>query len=159
LVLLSPALGNRSEPGAPLPPAVAQRIVDLETLGAAQFAAARAARLVHAPATKPAIVARVAAAMATVTQPGYGQAVHALACGDLLSDAAHVTAPTLVLTGSGDLVTPPAASKSVYEVLRASRRCPQAEFAELQDAGHAAYFEAPDAIIAHITAFLGAPSA
>ncbi len=159
LVLLAPALGNRVSVGSALPTVVAQRIADLEALGPEKFAISRASRLVHAPQTKPDILAKVTAAMATVTRAGYSQAVHALAQGDLLVDAPYIESPTLVLTGRDDQVTPLAASQSVYEVLRLSQNCPRALFAAIPDSGHAAYFEAPDAIIQHITAFLGASPA
>jgi pimeloyl-ACP methyl ester carboxylesterase len=119
LALLSPALGSRVAGDAPLPPAEQARIDGLVALGPARFAETRAARLVHAPETKPEVLAAVRRAMAAVTLPGYAQAVHALAQGDLLADAARIAAPALVACGAEDLITPPDNARRLHAALPA----------------------------------------
>ena len=104
LVLLSPALGYAVPPGAALPDAVQARIEDLAALGPAAFAETRAPRLVARAEALPG----VRRAMAAVNPAGYAQAVHALAAGDLLADAALLDLPVLVGVGDADVVTPPA---------------------------------------------------
>jgi pimeloyl-ACP methyl ester carboxylesterase len=140
LALLSPALGYGVAPGATLPPTIQARIDDLDRQGPTRFAAARAARLVHEPERNPELVARVRDAMASARQPGYGQAVHALASGDLLADAPKLAMPTLVAVGAEDLVTPPAGARRVHAALPDARG-----YAEIAHAGHALPQQAPDA--------------
>ena len=114
------------------------RIDDLARLGPEAFAKARAPRLIH---DDPALVAEVAATMATVTLPGYAQAVHMLATGDLAADCAHVQAPAAVIVGAMDQVTPPEQS------LRAYRALPNARHFKVQpDCGHALPLQAPQAL-------------
>jgi pimeloyl-ACP methyl ester carboxylesterase len=132
LALMSPALGYRIQPGEPLPPTVQSRIDEIESIDLATFAAKRAARLVHAPERKPQVLDAVRAAMTALNPPGYVRAVRALGAGDLLADAAAITAPTLVAVGAEDVITPPANARSLYAVL------PHAvAFHEIADAGHA----------------------
>ncbi|HUZ66244.1 MAG TPA: alpha/beta hydrolase [Beijerinckiaceae bacterium] len=146
LALLSPALGYRVAPGAPLPPNVQARIDGLERLGPATFAAKSAPRLVYRPGTKPAIVERVERAMAAVRPDGYAQAVRALGAGDLLADAPRIAAPTLVAVGTQDVVTPPANARLLYKAL-----CNPVGFEEVPDSGHALPQEAPKAVAVALT--------
>lgn len=114
LVLLSPALGYAVPPGATLPDAVQARIDDLHALGPAAFAEKRAPRLVARAEALPG----VRRAMAAVNPAGYAQAVHALAAGDLLADAALLDLPVLVAVGDADVATPPANAQRLHTVLR-----------------------------------------
>lgn len=141
LALLSPALGYRVSPGAALPAGVQARIDDIVALGPAEFAAKRAARLVHAPERKPQVLAAVRAAMAAVDTAGYTQAVYALGAGDLLADAARIEAPVMVVVGAEDVVTPPENARTLHAALRRS-----AGFHEIPDAGHALPQESPAAV-------------
>ena len=114
------------------------RIDDLARLGPEAFAKARAPRLIH---DTPALVAEVAATMATVTLPGYAQAVHMLATGDLVADCAHVHAPTAVIVGAMDQVTPPEQSRRAHAAL------PNPGPFHLQPGcGHALPLQAPQAL-------------
>ncbi|WP_424135712.1 alpha/beta fold hydrolase [Roseomonas chloroacetimidivorans] len=142
LALMSPALGYGITAG-PLPPKVQARIDDLEALGPEQFAARRAARLVHDAANSPGVLEDVRRAMAAVKPAGYAQAVHALGAGDLLADAARLTMPVLVATGLEDVVTPPDNARRLFAALPAGIR-----LAELPGAGHALPQELPQAIAA-----------
>ncbi|WP_137181056.1 alpha/beta fold hydrolase [Roseomonas sp. AR75] len=137
LALLSPALGYGVARGAALPAAVQARIDDLLALGPAEFAAKRAARLVH----RQAALAGVQRAMALVKPEGYAQAVRALGAGDLLADAAKLVMPALVACGEQDLVTPPDNARRLHAVLPAG-----STLRLIADAGHAMPQEAPDAL-------------
>jgi pimeloyl-ACP methyl ester carboxylesterase len=137
LALLSPALGYGVTAG-PLPPSVQARIDDLEALGPEQFAARRAARLVHDAENRPATLEGVRRSMAAVNPAGYAQAARALGAGDLLADAARLRMPVLVATGLEDVVTPPENARRLFAALSAGIR-----LAELRGAGHAMPQEVP----------------
>ena len=158
IVLISPALGYKVAPGATLPDGLARRIADFETLGAERFAATRSQNLIHDPERKPALVEAVRSAMASLTMPGYGQAMRMLGAGDLLADAAVLSAPVLVLTGADDKVTPPAGSRGLCDVLRTRPENVgrHDRFHAVPDAGHAVTLEAPDEVTRAIAEFLGA---
>jgi pimeloyl-ACP methyl ester carboxylesterase len=141
LALLSPALGYRVATGAALPPNVQSRIDDIERLGPEAFAASRAARLVYNPEKKPEVLARVRSAMAALNKTGYAQAVRALGHGDLLADAARITAPTCVAIGAEDAVTPPAGARALHAALASPL-----EYREFAATGHALPQEMPIAV-------------
>lgn len=138
LALLSPALGYGIPPGQPLPRGVGARLDDLAALGPAGMAEKRAARLVHGPERKPAVLEAVRRAMAAIRPDGYVAAVRALAAGDLLADARTLEIPVSVAVGAEDVVTPPANAEAVDAVLRhpLGRRL-------VADAGHALPQEEP----------------
>ena len=138
LALLSPAVGYGLAAAAPLTPALQTRIDELERLGAGRFAAQRAAKLVHAPESKPTVVAAIREAMAAVNVPGYVQAVRALGAGDLLAECGAIAAPALVTVGAEDAVTPPAQARAVFSALARA-----VAFREVRDAGHALPQENP----------------
>jgi pimeloyl-ACP methyl ester carboxylesterase len=137
LALLSPALGYRVPAGTALPAAVQARIDDLVALGPAEFAAKRAARLVH----RPEALAGVRRAMALVKPDGYAQAVRALGAGDLLADAARIARPALVACGAQDVVTPPDNARSLHAALPAGSTLHM-----IPEAGHAMPQEAPESL-------------
>jgi pimeloyl-ACP methyl ester carboxylesterase len=144
LALMSPALGYGIGADEALPAGVQGRIDDLARLGPAALATARAARLVHRPDAKPAILAGVRRAMGNVRMPGYAQAVRALGAGMLLADVAHIAAATLVAVGEEDVVTPPANAHAVHAALPRTQ-----DLVLVPDAGHALPQEAP-AVIAQL---------
>jgi pimeloyl-ACP methyl ester carboxylesterase len=154
LALLSPALGYRAGRDAPLPPQVQARIDDLAALGPGSFAARRAARLLHAPETKPEVLAGVQRAMASVNLPGYAQAVHALGAGDLVADAARITLPALVACGAEDVVTPPGNARALHAALPAG-----STLHLVPAAGHALPQEEPARIAALLAAMTEAAHA
>jgi pimeloyl-ACP methyl ester carboxylesterase len=141
LALISPALGYGAERGAPLPPSVAKRIEDLDRLGPAQFAAARAPGLVGDPVARPEIVRAVERSMAAIRRPGYDQASRMLATGRLSADAAALDVPTTVVVGTKDRVTPPSNARQLYDLLPEprERHC----YREVEGAGHAVCQEQP----------------
>lgn len=141
LALISPALGYGVTPGAALPAGVQARIDEIRELGPAAFAKKRAARLVGNPQARPDVVAAVEAAMAAVDPEGYVQAVHALGAGALVADAATIAAPTTVVVGALDQITPPANARRAHAALRHA-----AAFHQIPDAGHALPQEQPTAL-------------
>jgi pimeloyl-ACP methyl ester carboxylesterase len=134
LCLISPSLGGAAEKGAPLPPAVARRVEDLDRLGPEQFAATRSPLLLADPAGRPDVLEGVVRAMAAVRRPGYDQAARMLATGRMLEDAAKITVPTAVVIGTQDRITPPANAGRVFAALAPSVRL---GLFEIADAGHA----------------------
>jgi pimeloyl-ACP methyl ester carboxylesterase len=140
LCLVSPSLGGGGQKGAPLPPAVADRIGQLDRLGAEKFAAARAPLLLADPAGRPDVLQSAVRAMAAVRRPGYDQAARMLACARMLDDAAKIAVPTAVTVGLQDRITPPANARRVFDALPSLA---QYEFIEIPDAGHAVCQEQP----------------
>jgi pimeloyl-ACP methyl ester carboxylesterase len=134
LAFVSPALGYRVAPGAPLPAALQARLDDLAALGPQGFAERRAARLVHRPQALPG----VRRAMAAVNLAGYAQAVRALGEGDLLADAARIGIPARVVAGLRDAVTPPDNARALHAALP-----PGSALHLIPDCGHALPQEAP----------------
>lgn len=149
LILLSPALGYRVPSGGALPPAVQARIDEVEALGPKAFAAKRAPRLVYDVTGKPQVVAAVERAMAAINPAGYAQAVHALGAGDLLADAANVTAPALVAVGAEDVVTPPDRARAAAAALPHATGCHV-----IPAVGHALPQEAPQAVADLVARFI-----
>jgi pimeloyl-ACP methyl ester carboxylesterase len=149
LLLISPALGYGTAKEAPLPPAVADRLDDLDRLGPERFAAARAPRLLADPSGCPEVLRAVERAMAGVRRPGYDHAARMLAGGNLLQDAAKIHAPTAVLVGSRDAITPPAHARRVFDALQ--RRSRRHAYREIAGAGHAVCQEQPAEIARALT--------
>ena len=147
LTLASGAQGDSLPPGAPLGAARESRINDLQTLGAKDFAQSRAPRLIADAAAHPELVAQVRAAMATVTLPGYAQAVRMLASGDLAADCAALTCRTAVIVGEADAVTPPAQSRRAHAALQRP-----GALVLVPGCGHALPLQAPAALASVILA-------
>jgi pimeloyl-ACP methyl ester carboxylesterase len=129
--------------------AMLDRVSELETLGAAEFAHRRAARLT-APDPDPAVLAEVERHMSAVRLPGYRGAAQMMAAtdhGDLL---ARIGVPTLVLVGAHDRVT------GVPESRLLADRIPGAALEIVPDAGHAAAQEQPDAVADRLITFMSA---
>jgi pimeloyl-ACP methyl ester carboxylesterase len=152
LVLISPALGHGTEKGAALPPAVADRLHELDRLGAEKFAAARAPRLLADPGGNPDVLRAVERAMAAIRRPGYDQAARMLAGGRLLVDAAKMQVPTAVLVGAQDAITPPANARRVHDALPGPSQ--RHAYREIATAGHAVCQEQPDEIGRAIAEFV-----
>jgi pimeloyl-ACP methyl ester carboxylesterase len=138
LTLISCAQGGGTLPGTTLKATHQARIDELQALGADTFSKARAPRLVYQAIANPGLVAQVQAAMATVTLPGYAQAVRMLASGDLAADCAEISTPTTVIVGAEDVVTPPEQSRRAHDALRTPRG-----YYEIPACGHALPLQAP----------------
>ena len=143
LVLAAPTLGHGVAPGGKLSPQAKERVDELEAMGPAAFAQARAARLVYAPQDNANIVAMVRDSMARVRMPGYGQASHMLASGELLDDVARLSVKTDVITGANDLVTPPDGARKAHAAIPEEHR---GVMIEVPDVGHAITQQDPAAV-------------
>jgi pimeloyl-ACP methyl ester carboxylesterase len=137
LVLASPAAGYGVGVGQALPDKVAQRLVDLDTLGPEGLAAARYARLLTERAS-PEARAIVHRAMAEILPQGYAQATRLLAGADLVAAAEGLSVPTVTLWGDADVVTPPAACRRVADAVPGGRSV------VIIGGGHAFATEMPD---------------
>lgn len=155
LVLASPALGNSTRPHAPLAPSAAARLDGMMSEGAEKFAATRGPRLVF-DRGRTDIVAAVTKAMSEIKLPGYAQASRMLSCADLISDAARISAPTLVMAGDHDEITPPANCKRMFDALAAASPQLGHRFELIADAGHAVVQERPDVCAQLVGSYLAA---
>jgi pimeloyl-ACP methyl ester carboxylesterase len=158
LVLMSPALGYAVQRHGPLPEALAKRDADFCAEGAARFADARAPRLVHIPERKPGAVEAVHTAMASLHNPGHGQAIRMLASGDLIAAAGSIRGPVLLLNGAQDQVTPVTGTERLLAALQRRPRNGKASerLVVIDDAGHAVYLEWPGQVVRVIHDFLEA---
>jgi pimeloyl-ACP methyl ester carboxylesterase len=156
LVLIAPAPGYRVPVGGDLPVNVAARITELERLGPAAFAAARAGNLVSDPVARPDVAAVVQSAMAAVTVRGYGQAVRMLGNADLHKCAASITAPTLIINGDADRVTPLDGARRLLAHLQERPGNAVARLEIVPGAGHAVSIEQPEHVARLISEFLEA---
>lgn len=144
LTLAAAACGYRIARGQTLPGQVAARIADLTRLGPAEFAHARAPRLVFEPESNADIVALVEAEMARVNPDGYAQAVHMLAAGDLVASMANVRLCPNFILGAEDVVTPRSQTEAAAHAWAESHGTrPPIEV--IERAGHAAYVQLPEA--------------
>ena len=150
IILAAPARGHRTNPAAPLPPPAQNRLDALDALGPVGLAAKRAPRLLSSVAT-PDHLERARAAMASIDPAGYRQAVAMLAQGDLRADAGAIAAPTLVLAGGEDVVTPPDEGRALAATMTRAR------YREIPGAGHLSYVERPAAFNAAVREFLDTP--
>ncbi len=138
LLLASPAQGYADAPAEVRRAKYEDRVQALATLGAAEMAAQRAARLC-APGASAEAVAQVRENMARVQPRGYGQAAWMLSHDSI---HAHLQAlqtpglqtPTAVICGAADAITPPAGARAL-----ATRH--GLPYTELPGLGHACYLE------------------
>lgn len=129
------------------------RLDDLDRLGSDEFARTRAERLMYRPEKQPEIRQTIVNAMAKIKRQGYGQAVHMLAQGDLITDASQLQIPSLVIVGDKDIVTPPVQSQNAHQALSDfSNNLPHI-FLEVPDAGHAVHQQNPAEVAARIIEF------
>jgi pimeloyl-ACP methyl ester carboxylesterase len=123
------------------------RAPELERVGAAAYAAARAPRLL-ADDADPAIAAEVERQMAALRAPGYAGAAEMMAQSDTGAALSGIGVPTLVLVGDQDRVT------GVEESQLLARTIPGARLGLIDHAGHAAVQERPAAVSEAILSFL-----
>lgn len=123
------------------------RLDDLERLGPAGMAAARAPRLVGSKAA-PGAVEAAREVMAQVRPRGYAQAARMLSAGNVFDELDGYDGPALVVCGSEDQITPPADNERVAQALK------RAQFALIDGIGHVPYVEAPERFNAVVDGFL-----
>lgn len=116
--------------------AMLARHIELAEVGAAQFAAARAGRLVS-PKAAPELVQAVENDMAKVRVPGYKAAAAMMARSNNQEILGQITIPTLIAVGADDIVTGVEESQLLAELVDNS------QFRIIEDAGHAALQEKP----------------
>ncbi len=117
--------------------------------GVASIAAAVVARwLTPAYAqAQPQQVAGLVAMLGATSSDGYAANCLAVRDSDLRAEVARIAAPTLVISGSGDLPTPPADGQFLHRQIRGSR------YLEL-DAAHLSNQQQPQRFSRAVTAFL-----
>lgn len=99
--------------------------------------------------SRPEVVGAVQGLMAGQRVPGLVGAMLAMASRTDTTDALHqVTAPTLVVVGEEDTLTPPAQSREM------AARIPEAELVVIPEAGHVSNLENPDAFDRAVLPFL-----
>ena len=76
--------------------------------------------------------------MAQIRQPGFPQATRMVSASDIFPYLARIKAPTRVICGTADQVTPPALNRKIAESI------PGADFVSIEGAGHWLFLEYPD---------------
>jgi pimeloyl-ACP methyl ester carboxylesterase len=79
---------------------------------------------------------------------GYGGTCEALRDADLISEAATITAPTLVLCGADDMATKPELVRGLCDLI------PNAQYQEIPGAAHLPCVEQPEITAALIAEFV-----
>ncbi|WP_310961322.1 alpha/beta fold hydrolase [Nocardioides terrisoli] len=123
------------------------RVAELQAVGAEQFAAGRAPRLL-ADGADLTVAREVARQMSSVRLAGYAGAAEMMAQSDTGPVLSSITAPTLVLVGDQDLVTGVEESRLLADAIR------QAQFGLVRNAGHAAVQEQPVEVADALLRFL-----
>ncbi len=96
----------------------------------------------------PQEVALRKATLSRVDAGCFSRACLALAALDTTPQLRDIANPTLVMCGTLDLTTPPALAQALAQGI------PGAIYREIPDSGHCPMVEQPDALVAHINAFL-----
>jgi pimeloyl-ACP methyl ester carboxylesterase len=147
LVLSDPAIGHGETDPETRAKALKMRLDGVYIDGPAKMAEARAPKLV-APGTGEEVLAAVRAGMTHVRPDGYAQAARTLSQGNIFADLEGCDAPTLVVTGAEDIVTPPEGGRRIAAALKNGR------FVLLDGLGHLPYVEAPERFNAVLDDFL-----
>ena len=134
LVLLAPAQGYAQASAQDRNKKLNDRLRQLAQLGPEEMGQQRGAGMVS-PNASPALVAYAQRMMSRILVPGYTQAAHLLAGGDLLADLAKVTCPITVASGQLDSATPMAACQAVAKAANTP-------WLDLGAVGHACALEA-----------------
>ena len=137
-VFLAPARGYGDAEPAESKKVVEGRLSNLEKLGPAGMANARASAMLSTHA-KPWMVDAVRQTMSEVDPKGYAQAVQMLGQGNLIRDVHGIKCPMLVASGDADTITPPATCDQVAHAAQQKRL-------SLGEVGHACPLEAALAI-------------
>lgn len=137
-VFLAPAKGYGDADPAERKKVVEGRLSNLEKLGPAGMANARASAMLSTHA-KPWMVDAVRQTMSAVDPKGYAQAVQMLGQGNLIRDVHGINCPTLIASGEADTITPPLACDQVAHAAQQKRL-------SLGEVGHACPLEAALAI-------------
>ena len=145
-VFLAPAKGYGDAEPAERKKVVDGRLSNLEKLGPAGMANARASAMLSLHA-KPWMIDAVRQSMSEVDPRGYTQAVQMLGQGNLIRDVQGIKCSMLIASGEADTITPPSACDQVAHAAQQKRL-------SLGEVGHACPLEAALAI----NQLLGLPS-
>lgn len=119
----------------------------IQTMTMREFAEARSSVLLGSAAS-PELRAEVVDTMATIELDAFRLGVAAVWLADQRSRAAAIDAPTLILVGEEDGITPPVLSEELRNLIRGSR------LERIAGAGHLANAEQPQAFNTAIESFL-----
>jgi 3-oxoadipate enol-lactonase len=108
------------------------------------------ARTLMAPEAGEAVFQRLVESMAALRPASYIRAIECMVQDDRFDALEAIVAPTLVLAGDGDALTPPAMGRAIAARIKGAR------FAVLPRAGHLSNIEAPDAFHRLVGEFLAA---
>lgn len=128
--------------------AMRARAAELEAKGAADFAAARAPRLLSDEAHAELVEAVRQNMIDSIRLPGYAYAAESMAATDLTPRLAEIAVPTLVLVGDRDVVT------GAPEAVALSEGIPDAVLVTVHGAGHVSNQECPQAVNAWLASHL-----
>lgn len=154
LTLVGIARGHGRLPPSERQRLLAQRLDDLNDLGAHAVAAKRSPRLLGPEATDT-MRRMVIDIMARIRPEGYAQAAHMLSTGDIMADLARLPAelPIQIIVGEADVITPPAVNLEIAAAF------PAASVHVIPGAGHAIYLEKPEQFNQLLTGFAAANAA
>lgn len=147
LLLSDPAIGHGEADPETREKSLKMRLDGIYIDGPAKMAEARATKLV-APDTGENVLEAVRAVMRGVRPDGYAQAARTLSQGNIFADLDGCDAPTLVVNGADDIVTPPEGGRRIAAALVNGR------FVLLEGLGHLPYVEAPERFNAVLDDFL-----
>jgi pimeloyl-ACP methyl ester carboxylesterase len=149
LVLANPAGGYGSAPPEVRARRLEERIRGMDELGPAGLAEARSKVLVG-PKAGAAVIDRVKAVHRKLDPEGYKQAGRLLASADIFADTGRIAAPTLVMCGDADVVTPEAECRKIAAAIGGAR------YRSLPGVGHMSYLEDAAMFDGIVTDFLAA---
>jgi len=147
LVLAAPTTGYGRETPEGQYARIKDRLTAIQELGPEGLAEKRGPQLFAGDPPAKAL-AQARAVMRQLRPEGYVQALQMLSRGDIFADAPSIKAPTLVLCGSGDTVTPEANCRRIAGAIAGAR------FEAIPGPGHALYMEAPEQFDAALLRFL-----
>jgi pimeloyl-ACP methyl ester carboxylesterase len=136
LLLSDPAIGHGEADPETRAKSLKMRLDGVYNDGPAKMAEARATKLVG-PDTGEEVLEAVRGVMRQVRPDGYAQAARTLSQGNIFADLDGCDAPTLVVSGGEDIVTPPEGGRRIADALVNGR------FVLLDGLGHLPYVEAP----------------
>ncbi len=136
LILTDSTRGGGVRPEPERKARLESRLEDLEKLGPAGLAEARAPKLVSKNAP-PELAREIRAIMAEIRPEGYRQAAVALSLADTSRALQGVSSPAFVLCGVEDGITPVEESRAICGLL------PNGRLELIPDAGHASHQEQP----------------
>jgi pimeloyl-ACP methyl ester carboxylesterase len=147
LVLAAPTTGYGHETPEGQFARIKDRLTAIQELGPDGLAEKRGPQL-FAGNPPPKALAQARAVMRQLRPDGYIQALQMLSRGDIFADTPRIAAPTLVMCGTGDTVTPEANCRRIADAIAGAR------FEAIPGPGHALYMEAPEQFDAALLRFI-----